>query len=300
MSPIEINIPPSKIQTIRQDKIQLDILREDQNHPAIQGNKLRKLKYNLLQAQEENCDTLLTFGGAFSNHIYATAAAGKAFGFKTIGIIRGEELANKPLNFTLKNAQDFGMDLKFVTRQKYRLKDDATYLKNLKEKNPKTYILPEGGTNDPAVKGCEEILNERTNLYDYICVPMGTAGTIAGIIRSSEMTQTVLGFPALKNADFLKKTIQNYTKKTNYEIINAYHFGGYAKFSDELITFVNDFCATTQIPIEPIYTGKMIFGIYDLIQQNYFPNGSKILVVHTGGLQGIAGFNAMYGNLIKF
>lgn len=295
-----IHISPSVIQhVLNLNGVQLDVLREDLNHPLIQGNKFRKLKYNLLAARDQHCDTLLTFGGAFSNHIHATAAAGKEFGLKTMGFIRGEELEFKELNPTLQQAKELGMDLKFLSRNAYRNKENADFLKALKKDFPTAYFLPEGGTNELAVKGCEEIVDERTKEYDVICVPMGTAGTISGIIRAAEIHQKILGFSALKNADFLQNTIRQYTSKTNYEIINAYHFGGYAGFSPELITFVNDFHAEYQIPTEPVYTGKMFFGLMDMIQKGVFSPGLRILAVHTGGLQGLAGFNHMHGNLIK-
>ncbi len=295
----QIIIPACPIQSISTPyAVQLDVLREDLNHPLIQGNKFRKLKYNLNEAQRLNLDTLLTFGGAYSNHIHATAAAAKAYGFKSIGIIRGEELANKELNPSLKDAQVMGMELKFISRSDYR---DVTQNKNfnlLQEEFPNTYILPEGGSNDLAVKGCEEILDNRTSVYNFICVPMGTAGTISGIIRSAKPHQKILGFPALKGADFLKESIESYTNQTHYEIINAYHFGGYAKFTDVLIKFVNNFSAETKIPLEPIYTGKMFYGILDLIENDYFPENSKILAIHTGGLQGIEGFNKVHKQFI--
>lgn len=296
----KIDIPTCPIQSlISNDYIQLDILREDLNHALIQGNKFRKLKYNLIEASNQGLDTLLTFGGAYSNHIHATAAAGKAFGFETIGIIRGEELAFQELNATLQEAYDFGMKFKFVTRNDYRQKHTETFITQLKKQFSEAYILPEGGTNLLAVKGCEEILDHRTVDYDYICLPMGTAGTISGVIRSANPQQKVLGFPALKNASFLKDEIEKFTSKMNYELINAYHFGGYAKFSAELVNFVNYFNQEFQILLDPIYNAKMMFGIMDLIQQQYFPQGSRVLAIHTGGLQGIKGFNERNDNIIK-
>lgn len=297
---LKINIPSSPIQTVFNKKgVQLDVLREDLNHPLIQGNKFRKLKYNLIQAKESGCDTLLTFGGAFSNHIHATAAAGKAFGFKTVGVIRGEELQHKKFNPTLQQAQDFGMEFKFISRKDYRRKNEEVFLNILKNEFPTAYILPEGGTNELAIQGCEEILDERTKVYDFICSPIGTAGTISGMIKASENHQKIIGFPALKGADFLQDEIKKYTDKINYEFVNVYHFGGYAKFSDELITFVNNFYAETKIPLEPVYTGKMFFGLNDMIQNEYFSKGSKILAIHTGGLQGIVGFNETHKNILN-
>lgn len=296
---IDIKIPNALIQNIyNQDNVLLDVLREDLNHPLIQGNKFRKLKYNLLKAKEMQKDTLLTFGGAYSNHIHATAAAGKVFGFKTIGIIRGDELANKPLNPTLREAQEMGMELKFIKREEYREMTQNNSFDEVQALEPQAYLLPEGGTNALAVKGCEEILYNATKSYDYITVPIGTAGTMSGIMNAAGSHQKILGFSALKNSDFLRKTINSYTSNEHYEIINAYHFGGYAKFTDDLIKFVNNFNAKTQIPIEPIYTGKMFYGLFDLVENHYFSQNSKILAIHTGGLQGIKGFNNTHGNII--
>ena len=291
----EITIPKSPIQPlIIQNGIKVDVLREDLNHPLIQGNKFRKLKYNLLEAKRLNHDTLLTFGGAFSNHIHATAAAAKSFGFKSVGIIRGEELENKSLNPTLKEAQEMGMKLIFKSRSEFRQITQHHDYQKLENEFPHTYIIPEGGSNELAVKGCAEILDERTSDYDYICVSMGTGATMSGIIRASKSHQKVLGFPALKDSGFLKNNIENYTPRQNYEIINAYHFGGYAKFTDVLIKFVTNFNVSFEIPIEPIYTGKAFFGVLDLLKNDYFYQNSKILIIHTGGLQGIKGFELMH------
>ena len=271
--------------------ISVFIRREDLIHPFISGNKFRKLKYNLVQAKAENQDTLLTFGGAFSNHIAAAAYAGKEYGFKTIGIIRGDELESKIFeNPTLKFAQECGMQFKFVTREDYRHKTEAEFIENLKHEFGDFYLVPEGGTNEFAVKGCEEILSNEDSQYDFICCAVGTGGTICGIINSSLPHQKVLGFPALKG-DFLKDEIRKFARKENWELITDYHFGGYGKVNPELIAFINQFYVENQIPLDPIYTGKMVFGVMDLISKNYFPENSKILLIHTGGLQGIAGMN---------
>jgi 1-aminocyclopropane-1-carboxylate deaminase len=281
--------------------IQLFIKREDCNHPTIQGNKFRKLKYNLAKAKAENTTTLLTFGGAFSNHIYATAAAGKAFGFQTIGIIRGERI--EPLNDTLQFAEDNGMQLHFISRSDYRQKNESDFINKLKAKFGDFYLIPEGGSNELAVKGCTEIVDEIEIKYDYLCSPIGTGGTIAGLIKGAKNESKVLGFPALKGGDFLRKDIEQLLKEEkeiyeNWKLINDYHFGGYAKFKPELIEFINTFKAKHEIQLEPIYTGKMLFGIYDLIKKDYFPKNSKIIAIHTGGLQGIVGFNKRFGKLI--
>lgn len=271
--------------------ISLVIKREDLIHPFVSGNKFRKLKYNLLQAKAESQTTLLTFGGAYSNHIAAVAYAGKENGFQTIGIIRGDELADKIVsNSTLKFAQECGMQFEFVSREAYRLKTEATFLEQLEEQYGSFYLVPEGGTNAFAIKGCEEILTNEDTVFDYIGCAIGTGGTISGIINSALSHQKVLGFPALKG-EFLQDEIRNFVHNDNWELITDYHFGGYAKVNDELIAFINWFLEQTQIPLDPVYTGKMVFGIFDLITKNYFPENSKILLIHTGGLQGIQGMN---------
>jgi 1-aminocyclopropane-1-carboxylate deaminase len=271
--------------------VSLSIRREDLIHPFISGNKFRKLKYNLLQAKAENQDTLLTFGGAFSNHIAATAFAGKENGFRTIGVIRGDELEDKvTLNPTLKFAQECGMQFKFVSREDYRHKTNADFLANLRTEFGHFYLVPEGGTNALAVKGCQEILSSEDQEYDYICCCIGTGGTISGLINSVLQHQKVLGFPALKG-DFLKDEIRKFVHQDNWELITDYHFGGYGKVNPELIAFLNRFYKENKVPLDPIYTGKMVFGVMDLIERNYFPANAKILLIHTGGLQGIKGMN---------
>ncbi|CAM3983857.1 1-aminocyclopropane-1-carboxylate deaminase/D-cysteine desulfhydrase [Flavobacterium weaverense] len=271
--------------------ISLQIKREDLIHPFVSGNKFRKLKYNLAQAGKENHDTLLTFGGAFSNHISAAAYAGYESGFKTIGIIRGDELADKISdNPTLNFAQSCGMQLEFVSREEYRTKIEDQFIERLKSKFGDFFLIPEGGTNELAIRGCEEILTEDDAKFDYICCAVGTGGTISGIINSALPHQKVLGFPALKG-DFLKEEIRNFVKNSNWQLITDYHFGGYGKITEELVQFINNFYIQTQVPLDPIYTAKMVFGVMDMIEKNYFPSGSKILLIHTGGIQGIKGMN---------
>jgi 1-aminocyclopropane-1-carboxylate deaminase len=276
---------------LKNTSVKLFIRREDLIHPFVSGNKFRKLKYNLLEAKNQKKTTLLTFGGAFSNHIAATASAGKQNGFKSIGIIRGDELASKiNENPTLKFAQENGMVFEFVSREAYRLKESDGFIENLKNNYGDFYVIPEGGTNDLAVKGCEEILKEDDSFFDFICSSIGTGGTISGIINSALPHQKVLGFPSLKG-DFLQKDIRKFVHKENWTLISDYHFGGYGKVSIELIEFINSFYQENDIPLDPIYTGKMVFGVIDLIHQGYFPENSKILIIHTGGLQGIQGMN---------
>ncbi|MRI02563.1 pyridoxal-phosphate dependent enzyme [Kriegella sp. EG-1] len=286
----------SKIQEVHlsileKQKISLFIKREDLLHPIISGNKYRKLKYNLITAQEKKYQSLLTFGGAYSNHIAATACAGKENGLQTIGVIRGEELKDSFLeNPTLKLAHKHGMQLKFVSRSRYRNKGEEHFINDLIKEFGRFYLLPEGGTNNLAVKGCEEILDKKGLNFDVVCCPVGTGGTIAGVINSSNEKQIVLGFSALKG-DFLKEDICKFVLKENWELITDYHFGGYAKVNDELVQFINNFKLKTGILLDPVYTGKMIYGILDKIEKNYFKPGTQILALHTGGLQGIAGMN---------
>jgi len=283
---------------IENSDVSLFIKREDELHPFISGNKYRKLKYNLAEATKQQKSTLLTFGGAYSNHIAAAAAAGFAFNFKTIGIIRGDELANNleetiQINPTLKFASEHHMQFDFVSRLAYRNKTETEFIASLKEKFSDFYLVPEGGTNNFAVKGCEEILTEEDSKYDVICCAVGTGGTISGIINSLKNHQKAIGFPALKG-DFLRHEIKKYILKSkNWSLNTNYHFGGYAKVSEELIIFINKFKRETKIPLDPVYTGKMMFGIVDLIKNGFFEKGTKILAIHTGGLQGIEGMNQL-------
>jgi len=290
-----LQVPTQEI-VVPNTTVTLYIRREDLIHPFVSGNKFRKLKYNLLEAKKQNHKNLLTFGGAYSNHIAAVAFAGKENGFKTIGVIRGDELSSIiSQNPTLKFCEDNGMEFVFVSREQYRLKSTEDFINNLKNDFDDFYLIPEGGTNDFAVKGCEEILTNEDENYDYICCAIGTGGTISGIINSSTLHQKVLGFPSLKG-DFIKKDIRKFAKKENWDIIPDYHFGGYGKVSEELIEFINDFYKKYSIPLDPIYTGKMVFGVIDLITKNYFPEDSQILLIHTGGIQGVQGMNLKLSN----
>lgn len=279
-------VPTVKVERSFSNGIELFIRREDLLHPEVSGNKFRKLKYNMEAAVSEGHRQVLTFGGAYSNHIAATAAAGRIVGMQTIGVIRGEEIQeNYRENPTLKKAEEDGMLFKFVTRTEYRTKDSTAFLAKLAEEFGDFYLVPEGGTNEEAIKGTEEILKEEDGIYDYVCCAVGTGGTIAGIINRSFSHQQVIGFPALKG-DFLIEEIKKYVNKENWRLETAYHFGGYAKYNADLLRFIRHFERDTGILLDPIYTGKLLFGIFDLIEQNQFKKDSKILAIHTGGLQG--------------
>ncbi len=278
---------------LKEKDVSITLKREDLLHPYISGNKYRKLKYNLEAAQMKGHHTLLTFGGAYSNHIDALAYAGKEKGMQTIGVIRGEEIKDAwSSNTTLKRASANGMVFKFVSREAYREKDSDGFVSQLRKDFGDFYTIPEGGTNALAVKGCEEILDSNDQKFDIICTCVGTGGTVSGLINASNTSQKVLGFSALKG-DFLKSDIRKMVKKDNWRLITDYHFGGYAKINIELIDFINQFKATTDIPLDPIYTGKMLFGLLDMIKNDNFVPGTNILVIHTGGIQGVEGMNTV-------
>jgi 1-aminocyclopropane-1-carboxylate deaminase len=288
----EINHP-----LLEQKGIRLAVRRLDKVHDLVSGNKFFKLKYNLEEAKKQRFTTLLTFGGAFSNHIHATATAAKLEGFRSIGIIRGEE--TNPLNPTLSFAKSEGMQLDYYSREDYRKKSEDSFIERLREKFGNFYLIPEGGTNALAIKGTKEILSAVDSDFSHITCPIGTGGTFAGLGESILSHQKLLGFSSLKG-EFIQKEIKDLLEehklhpKGQFQIFDNYHFGGYGKYKSELIEFMHWFYAQTQIPLDPIYTGKMMFGIFDLIKNDYLERGSNILAIHTGGLQGIVGFNQRF------
>jgi len=259
------------------------------------GNKWRKLIYNVLEAKRRRQDTLLTFGGAYSNHIYATAAAGNLLGFDTIGIIRGEHPAT--LSPTLEYAQSKGMKLKFISRSEYREKTRPSFIKSLREQFGDFYCLPEGGSNSLAIQGVGEVIGELSEQLPQrktICCAAGTGGTLAGLVNIQSTNDEVLGIAVLKNSGWLEDEIHRFVSKkaieNKWSINNDYHFGGYAKYDQSLIEFIVDFKSQFNIQLEPVYTGKLVFGLFDLINNNTFSPGSNIVAIHSGGLQGLKGF----------
>ncbi len=284
------NVP---IQEISVNKnIRLFIKREDIVHPKISGNKYWKLFFNINNYLESNPQNplIITFGGAFSNHISAVSALGKLSEIPTLGIIRGEELEKKwTHNSTLVFAKRNGMSLKFVTREEYRHKEKLTEF--LQEEFPDALIIPEGGTNKNAVQGIKMMMNDDTKDFDYLCTAVGTGGTVAGISEFCEENQKVMGFKVVEDTS-LENRISELTSKRNFHLIDA-AFGGYGKINDDNVRFINDFKAKYDIPLEPIYTGKMMQKVFEMIDKGYFPEGSKILCFHTGGLQGIEGANML-------
>ena len=275
---------------LKRHGVTLTVKREDLLFPLLSGNKFRKLKYNLDHAREVGHQTLLTFGGAFSNHLHATAAAGRQYNFRTIGLVRGEELREKPLNPTLAYARDNGMQLVFISRELYRKKSELPFLESLQRQYGPVFILPEGGTNERAIRGCEEILTEGDRDYTHVCCPVGTGGTLAGLARSTAPGQQVLGYPAIR-AGGLESEMRSWIPGDHWRLLNDFDFGGYGKVSRELIEFINEFKEATGVALDPVYTGKMMFGILEGIRQKHLPEGSRILAIHTGGLQGNAGMN---------
>lgn len=305
---ISLNLPSpvQKIQDpfLKEKDIELWIKREDLIHPELGGNKWRKLKYNLETARQGGAEFLATFGGAYSNHIYAVASAGKRFNFRTIGFIRGEY--TPPLNPTLSFAVECGMELHYLDRTTYREKDAPELRKRLSQAVPGSlFWIPEGGTNALALKGVEELAGEiqqqfREGLPDYVAVAAGTGGTAAGLIRGlTDPPARVLVFPALKG-DFMENNIRKWLEgdTADWQMEPDYHFGGFGRFTDELIRFINEFYRRFTIPLEPLYTGKMFYGLFDMIHTGRISPGARILAIHTGGLQGITGFNQRFGKLI--
>lgn len=280
--------------------LEVFIKRDDLIHPYIMGNKWRKLKYNLKHAQKQHFEGILTLGGAFSNHIAATAAACSENKLKSIGIIRGEEL-NPQSNATLRFASGQGMQLRFVSRETYRtLRNTPTALQN---QYPEYFVLPEGGTNHLAIRGCAELVEELTDQYDYLILPVGTGGTMAGLLKGMKGSGQLIGVSSLKG-DFIKDEFKELTKAhhipyINYQIINRFHFGGYGRVNDELIRFINRTKQNIGLLFDPIYTAKMYFGVRQLAEERFFGSGSRLLIVHTGGLQGIAGYNEFHQKKIS-
>lgn len=277
---------------LTEKKVSLLLKRDDQIDTEISGNKWRKLKFNLIDARNKGFETILTFGGAYSNHIAATAAACKRFGFKSIGYIRGDEL-NKNSNPTLQKAARDGMELRFISRSDYKERDNLPWIKTL-EQQDRAYVIPEGGSNEQALKGVSALVQEIEEPFDCLVCPVGTGGTLAGLVRGINHEQSIIGIASLKGSNYLEQLITDLLPDvdTNHWNINHdYHFGGYAKFDDHLIDFMMSFSKRTGIPLDPVYTGKMMYGIFDLIRNDFFAEGTRIIALHTGGIQGVFGFN---------
>lgn len=277
--------------------VQLKVLRLDSYYPEMSGNKLFKLKYNILHALEQGCQQIVSFGGAYSNHIHALAMAGKIFGIKTIGIIRGER--TEPLNSTLRDAEAAGMELHFVSREQYRLRHEPTYLQQIMQTYAPCILIPEGGSNNLGMKGCGEIIDHIHHHigfdYDYLALACGTGATMAGMLAVMPGGKRVVGFSVLKAADFLETEVSRFLEELEvkpecqWQIEQDYHCGGYARVNRELVDFVSDFQCRYDMALDHVYTGKCFLGLFDLIRGKTIPEGSKIVAIHTGGLQGERG-----------
>jgi 1-aminocyclopropane-1-carboxylate deaminase len=302
---------------LKEAKVRLLIKREDLNHPFVTGNKWWKLKYNLEEVERLQKKTILTFGGAFSNHIYATAAATQELNLKSIGIIRGEE--TPPLNATLAFASSCNMKLQYVDRETYRIKNDPEFIDRLYQTYGDFYMIPEGGSNALAVKGAYDFSKLLDFDYNYLCCSVGTGGTLAGLIAGLKNQKHIIGFSSLKNGSFLRGEIENLladfrtlydpalgwaennSKNVygNWELETSYHHGGYGKVTKDLLLFLQEIEEKTSVRFDPIYTGKMLFGIIDRAKKGMFKPGSSILAIHTGGLQGWAGINERYAKNLQ-
>jgi 1-aminocyclopropane-1-carboxylate deaminase/D-cysteine desulfhydrase-like pyridoxal-dependent ACC family enzyme len=277
--------------------IEVHIKRDDLIHDTVSGNKWRKLKWNIENALRLEKDTLLTFGGAHSNHIAATAAAANIFGLKSIGILRGEQadFTNPTLSLALKN----GMELYPVSRTEFRQIEDRDYIEYLRHQFGSFYLIPQGGQNHYGVMGCSEILSELKQRYDRIFVACGTATTLSGLVLSNSSQAKIYGVSVLKGGEFLMETVKDFVHKTfndeetemevldKVELLTQYHFGGYAKVTNELIDFMRNFTSITGVKLDPVYTAKSAFAMVELANKLRSDSNEKWLFIHTGGLQGI-------------
>jgi 1-aminocyclopropane-1-carboxylate deaminase len=297
MSLFTQNCRIDRLSPFYKSRIPVDVLRLDAIHPVVSGNKWFKLKEYLKEASQTNKKTVLTYGGAYSNHIVATAAAAQIAGLKSIGIIRGEE--PPVLSHTLLSAADFGMKFYFISREAYKLKTVPREVYQQYAQND-IYEIPEGGYGKKGMLGAKDIiLQNETSSYTHFIAAVGTGTTLAGIIDAALPHQKIIGISVLKNAYSLQKEIESLLPKEKYgcfELLHDYHFGGYAKHTKELFRFMNEFYETTGIPTDFAYTAKALYAVSDLLEKSYFNSNDKLLFVHTGGLQG--NFSLPKGTLI--
>jgi 1-aminocyclopropane-1-carboxylate deaminase len=292
--PLDINeatVDSLLLKELSEKNIKADVLRLDKIHHIISGNKWFKLKYYLEDAVENNFKTILTFGGAYSNHIIATAYAAKMFGLKSIGIIRGE--APHEPSHTLLDAKKYGMQLEFISRDDYKRKKENKFSEELKINFPGCFVIPEGGAGIPGVQGSAEILSSiRHHHYSHILCAIGTGTMFAGILNAASPLQKIIGVPVLKGMNIMPDEMNNLThhskKRAHFEIIYDYHFGGYGKKNAVLISFMNSFYEQSGIPTDFVYTGKLFYAAIDLVKKDFFPPGSSLIIIHSGGLQGNA------------
>jgi 1-aminocyclopropane-1-carboxylate deaminase len=271
----------------------VDMLRLDLLHPIISGNKWFKLKHNLRFAIEKGYDDILTFGGGYSNHLVTTAAAAKEFGLRSIGIVRGK-YDKEELTTTLQTCLDLNMELVFVTKEEYARKTDPIWLDELSKKYDHPYIIPEGGANQKGREGAEEIAELIPQIYTHVCLSLGTGTTFVGVRNRLPDTQMLLGFVPMKKGEYLADEIKPYIKENkSWQVFARWHLGGFGKWNDKLLGFMNNFHHFNNIPLDVVYTGKMMYGLEELLREHFFSRDAKILCIHTGGLQGNASVQDM-------
>lgn len=287
-----INAPLQELKSnlFSEKSVQLFVKRDDLIHPQVSGNKFRKLQYALKHFKETNVKRVLTFGGAYSNHIHAFAYACREEGIQAIGVIRGDELAKKPLNPTLQAAKEWGMELIFVSRTEYSQRYDKDYCAALAQTH-NCEIVPEGGTQllaKPGVMHCVEEINEQEPGITHIVCAVGSGGTIAGVISGLQITQKAIGILAVAGVeDEIVKVIESFTENKNYELVTNAHLGAYAKTTPELFDFIKQCRHEFNLELEQVYTGKAFKAILEKIEKGHFPRDSKICFIHTGGMQGL-------------
>lgn len=265
---------------------QIDILRLDILHPVVSGNKWYKLKCNIQFSIEQGHKTILTFGGGYSNHLVAAAATAQQFGLGAVGIVRGQYDQLTP---TLLACKEYGMELAFIPHEQYKRKADEVWLNKLLQQYNQPYVIPEGGANQQGREGTEEISQDIPSFYTHICLSVGTGTTFIGLRNSIDAAQQLLGYVPMKGGAYIKSDITPFLKEhhnTNWVLFDEYHFGGFGKWNSELVAFMNDFYIVNNIPLDIVYTSKMMFGIRSQLRAGYFPVEAKILCIHTGGLQG--------------
>lgn len=274
--------------------VRVFVKRDDRLHPQISGNKGRKLKYNLAAAKAAGCTRLLSFGGAWSNHLHALAFAAKAEGFTSVGWVRADE--GQPLTPTLQDCQAWGMQLHFLSRADYRRRDEPAFLAELAARCGGGYWLPEGGSNALAVRGIAEGVAEVCLDYDVFACAVGSGATLAGIAAGLGEQQRAIGIAVLKQGDYLRERISallaeaQYPPRDNWQLRTEFHGGGYAKCSPSLRHFCEDVAQKTGLPLEPVYTGKLFYAVGELLRSGEISAGTRLVLLHTGGLQGLRGF----------
>ncbi len=294
-----INSPISPLQRIhhplfKHHNIDVFIKRDDLIHPIISGNKWRKLKYNLAYAKEKNKTQIISFGGAYSNHIHALAYACKLHKLRGLALIRGESQYQH--NFTLSWARHWGLELQFVNRLTYKERANPRFLQQLQQQYPDALIVPEGGSNQLALPGVGEViteLNQQTD-FEYLLTPVGSGGTLAGLALADKGQHTLLGVAVLKQDGYLEEQVNTLLadkreQTNNWQVLNQFHDGGYGKYSKDNAQRIANFSKQTEIPFEPVYSGKMLIALLDLLKQGYFKANSKVVLLHTGGIQGLGG-----------